>query len=206
MTRVALLAEKAGHHPDWSNSWNTGRHLADDPLGRLDRHRQRSQLRRGDRQAARMTESGSPQRRPGRRGRSDLGPDIEPFHFPDGTKTAADAAAAIGVDVGQIVKSLIFAVDGEVCSPTSADATNSTRQACRPPPVSTCTSTPTPCAATGFPIGGVPPSVTPRHCACSSTPTCCGTTSCGRGRHVDRRLRDHARRPRAGQRRDCGRP
>jgi 4a-hydroxytetrahydrobiopterin dehydratase len=23
MTRVALLAEKAGHHPDWSNSWNT---------------------------------------------------------------------------------------------------------------------------------------------------------------------------------------
>lgn len=22
MTRVALAAEKAGHHPDWSNSWN----------------------------------------------------------------------------------------------------------------------------------------------------------------------------------------
>jgi 4a-hydroxytetrahydrobiopterin dehydratase len=22
MTRVALLAEKANHHPDWSNSWN----------------------------------------------------------------------------------------------------------------------------------------------------------------------------------------
>ena len=22
MSRVALLAEKAGHHPDWSNSWN----------------------------------------------------------------------------------------------------------------------------------------------------------------------------------------
>ncbi len=41
-------------------------------------------------------------------------PDIEPRRFPDGTKTAADAAAAIGVDVGQIVKSLIFAVDGEV--------------------------------------------------------------------------------------------
>jgi len=23
MTRVALLAEAQGHHPDWSNSWNT---------------------------------------------------------------------------------------------------------------------------------------------------------------------------------------
>ena len=23
MTRVALLAEKANHHPDWSNSWST---------------------------------------------------------------------------------------------------------------------------------------------------------------------------------------
>ena len=23
MTRVALLAETKGHHPDWSNSWNT---------------------------------------------------------------------------------------------------------------------------------------------------------------------------------------
>ena len=23
MTRVALLAESKGHHPDWSNSWNT---------------------------------------------------------------------------------------------------------------------------------------------------------------------------------------
>jgi Cys-tRNA(Pro) deacylase len=85
---------------------------------------------------------------------------VEPFHFPDGTKTAADAAAAIGVDVGQIVKSLIFAVDGEIvlayvsgrnqldetklataaggetCSRVDADAVRS---------------------ATGFPIGGVPP-------------------------------------------------
>jgi len=90
----------------------------------------------------------------------DVGLDIEPFHFPDGTKTAADAAAAIGVDVGQIVKSLIFAVDGEVvlayvsgrnqlaehkladaagghrCARIDADAVR---------------------AATGFPIGGVPP-------------------------------------------------
>jgi Cys-tRNA(Pro) deacylase len=39
---------------------------------------------------------------------------IEPREFPEGTRTAADAAAAIGVELGQIVKSLLFAVDGQV--------------------------------------------------------------------------------------------
>jgi prolyl-tRNA editing enzyme YbaK/EbsC (Cys-tRNA(Pro) deacylase) len=91
---------------------------------------------------------------------AELGLTISPRQFPDGTKTAADAAAAIGVDVGQIVKSLIFAVDGEVvlayvsgrnqldearlaaaaggvkCSRVDADTVRRT---------------------TGFPIGGVPP-------------------------------------------------
>ena len=33
--------------------------------------------------------------------------------FPDGTRTAAEAAAAVGCDVGQIVKSLVFVADGE---------------------------------------------------------------------------------------------
>lgn len=91
---------------------------------------------------------------------SALGLEITPRRFPDGTKTAADAAAAIGVHVGQIVKSLIFAVDGGVvlayvsgvnqldekklasaaggakCSRVDADVVR---------------------VATGFPIGGVPP-------------------------------------------------
>ncbi|MGD9999480.1 MAG: YbaK/EbsC family protein [Ilumatobacteraceae bacterium] len=91
---------------------------------------------------------------------ADRGLSIEPRRFPEGTKTAADAAAAIGVEVGQIVKSLIFAVDGEVvlayvsganqldekrlaaaaggakCSRVDADVVRE---------------------ATGFPIGGVPP-------------------------------------------------
>ena len=91
---------------------------------------------------------------------AELGLTIEPRRFPEGTKTAADAAAAIGVDVGQIVKSLIFAVDGEVvlayvsganqlderklavaaggakCSRVDADTVRS---------------------VTGYPIGGVPP-------------------------------------------------
>ena len=88
------------------------------------------------------------------------GLEITTKRFPEGTKTAADAAAAIGVSVGQIVKSLVFAVDGEIvmayvsgsnqldekklalaaggakCSRVDADAVR---------------------AATGYPIGGVPP-------------------------------------------------
>lgn len=43
-----------------------------------------------------------------------LGLDIAITAFPEGTRTAVDAANAVGCDVGQIVKSLAFAVDGEV--------------------------------------------------------------------------------------------
>ena len=38
--------------------------------------------------------------------------DIEVRTFPAGTRTAEAAARAVGCDVGQIVKSLVFAVDG----------------------------------------------------------------------------------------------
>lgn len=37
-----------------------------------------------------------------------LGFDAEIKHFPEGTRTAHDAATAIGCDVGQIAKSLVF--------------------------------------------------------------------------------------------------
>jgi Cys-tRNA(Pro) deacylase len=40
------------------------------------------------------------------------GIDVEVSEFPSGTRTAADAAAAIGCDVAQIVKSLVFMADG----------------------------------------------------------------------------------------------
>ena len=90
----------------------------------------------------------------------EAGLEITTRRFPEGTKTAADAAAAIGVTVGQIVKSLVFGVDNEIvmalvsgsnqldekklaaaaggskCSRVDADAVR---------------------AATGYPIGGVPP-------------------------------------------------
>ena len=88
------------------------------------------------------------------------GLEISTRRFPEGTKTAADAAAAIGVTVGQIVKSLVFGVDDEIvialvsgsnqldekklalaaggakCARVDADAVRE---------------------ATGYPIGGVPP-------------------------------------------------
>ncbi len=41
-----------------------------------------------------------------------LGIDVQPHSFPQGAKTAQDAADAIGVAVGQIVKSLIFGLKG----------------------------------------------------------------------------------------------
>jgi len=39
---------------------------------------------------------------------------LDVVEYPDGTRTADDAANAVGCEVGQIVKSLIFAVDGEL--------------------------------------------------------------------------------------------
>ncbi len=42
------------------------------------------------------------------------GLEIEVHTFPEGTRTAADAAAAVGCELAQIVKSLVFVVDDEV--------------------------------------------------------------------------------------------
>jgi len=41
------------------------------------------------------------------------GQELTIHEFPAGTRTADDAARAVGVDVGQIVKSLVFMADGE---------------------------------------------------------------------------------------------
>jgi Cys-tRNA(Pro) deacylase len=42
-----------------------------------------------------------------------LGVEIEAREFPEHTRTVAEAARVVGVDVAQIVKALVFAVDGE---------------------------------------------------------------------------------------------
>jgi Cys-tRNA(Pro) deacylase len=89
-----------------------------------------------------------------------LGLEIEPRTFPDGTKTAADAAAAIGVEVGQIVKSLIFAVDGEIVLAYVSGANRLDEgklAAAAGGSKATRVDADTVRDATGFPIGGVPP-------------------------------------------------
>ena len=85
---------------------------------------------------------------------------IEPRSFPEGTKTAADAAAAIGVEVGQIVKSLVFLVDGEpVMALVAGDNQLDERKlsAARGGGTVGRADADAVRAATGFPIGGVPP-------------------------------------------------
>jgi prolyl-tRNA editing enzyme YbaK/EbsC (Cys-tRNA(Pro) deacylase) len=42
-----------------------------------------------------------------------LGLSIDVRRFPEGTKTAPDAARAVGCEVGQIVKTLVFMADGD---------------------------------------------------------------------------------------------
>jgi Cys-tRNA(Pro) deacylase len=89
-----------------------------------------------------------------------LGLTIEPRRFPDGTKTAADAASAIGVDIGQIVKSLIFAVDGEVVLAYVSGANQlDEKKLAAAAGGSKCSRVDAAVVreATGFPIGGVPP-------------------------------------------------
>ncbi|HVV37249.1 MAG TPA: YbaK/EbsC family protein [Acidimicrobiales bacterium] len=85
---------------------------------------------------------------------------IDVRSFPEGTKTAVDAANAIGVDVGQIVKSLVFLVDDQ---PTMALVAGDRRldekrfsAACGGGKVRRADADAVR-AATSFPIGGVPP-------------------------------------------------
>lgn len=93
------------------------------------------------------------------------GLDVEPSEFPDGTRTAADAAAAVGADVSCIVKTLVFRVvddDGEgrlvLALVGGADRLDEARLAAaagghRAERVDADVVR----EATGYPIGGVPP-------------------------------------------------
>lgn len=88
------------------------------------------------------------------------GLDITTRRFPEGTKTAQDAADAIGVTVGQIVKSLVFAVDGEVVMAYVSGANQlDEKKLAMAAGGATCSRVDADVVrnATGYPIGGVPP-------------------------------------------------
>jgi prolyl-tRNA editing enzyme YbaK/EbsC (Cys-tRNA(Pro) deacylase) len=83
------------------------------------------------------------------------GLDVEVRVLPDSTRTAVDAARACGCELGQIVKSLVFVVDGEptmvLCAGDRRVATASLGADVRSATADEAR------AATGFSIGGVPP-------------------------------------------------
>ena len=89
-----------------------------------------------------------------------IGIDVQPREFTQSTRTAAEAAEAIGVHVGQIVKSLVFTVDDRpVLALVGGDrqldekklATAAGGNVARRPDADLVR------AVTGFPVGGVPP-------------------------------------------------
>jgi Cys-tRNA(Pro) deacylase len=89
-----------------------------------------------------------------------LGLDVRPRRFDQGTHSAADAARAIGVDVGAIVKSLVFAVDGEtvVALVSGANRLDEAKLAAAAGGSSARRQDPEDVReSTGFPVGGVPP-------------------------------------------------
>lgn len=88
--------------------------------------------------------------------------EVEVQEFPEGTKTAADAAAAIGCDVAQIASSIVLIVDGDlVVSVTSgANRVDEAKLAAAvdAPGADVRTATPEEIKETlGWSIGGVPP-------------------------------------------------
>jgi len=89
-----------------------------------------------------------------------LGVEVRPREFPDGTRTAVDAALAIGVDLAQIVKTLVFCVDGEVVVALVSGANQldeAKLAAAAGGERAWREDADTVREATGFPVGGVPP-------------------------------------------------
>ncbi len=89
-----------------------------------------------------------------------LGLDPRVRRFPQGTKTADDAARAIGCDVAQIVKSLVFMADGDPVLALTSGAnrvdTERLAELCGASEVRRATPDEAR-AATGFAVGGTPP-------------------------------------------------
>ena len=92
-------------------------------------------------------------------GRS-IGIDVRPREFTESTRTAAEAAAAIGVELGQIVKSLVFTVDDRpVLALVGGDRQldEAKLAAAAGGAMSRRPNADVVRTVTGFPVGGVPP-------------------------------------------------
>ncbi len=87
------------------------------------------------------------------------GLEVEVRRFPEGTRTAEDAARAIGCEVAQIVKSLVFLVDGTpvVALVSGANRLDAGKLAALAGGAVSRASAEEARAATGYAIGGVPP-------------------------------------------------
>jgi prolyl-tRNA editing enzyme YbaK/EbsC (Cys-tRNA(Pro) deacylase) len=82
---------------------------------------------------------------------AERGLEVEVLVLPDSTRTAAEAAAACGCEIGQIVKSLVFVIRDEPAMVLCAGDRRVTMVDGRPASADEVR------AATGFAIGGVPP-------------------------------------------------
>ena len=89
-----------------------------------------------------------------------LGLELAIRRFPEGTRTAADAARAVGCGIGQIVKSLVFVADGEAFLALTSGSNRADpgrlREHLGAGEVRQATAEEAR-AATGFAIGGTPP-------------------------------------------------
>lgn len=91
---------------------------------------------------------------------SEAGLQIDVERFPEGTRTAADAARAVGCDVAQIVKSLVFMADAApiLALASGANRVDSGRLGAALSAAEVRRADGDEArAATGFAIGGIPP-------------------------------------------------
>lgn len=91
---------------------------------------------------------------------ADFGLDIGVREFPEGTKTAADAAEVVGCDVAQIASGLVFVADGDpvMVVTSGANTVDEGRLATLIGVKDVSMADPeTVREATGYSIGGVPP-------------------------------------------------
>jgi prolyl-tRNA editing enzyme YbaK/EbsC (Cys-tRNA(Pro) deacylase) len=142
-------------------------------------------------------------------GLSHLLDEFEVRRFPEGTRTAQDAARAIGCSLGQIVKSLVFLAGGRpvvalVSGSNRLDTSALGRLAGEPVVKADAEVTRT---ATGYAIGGVPPfgHAEPLAVYIDRRPPRT-RRRLGRGRSAGLGLRDHPRPSAGNQRRRARRP